>query len=475
MNPPKHLLSGVKWGSMGSLLNFLLALFFSVILARMLGPTQSGLFALSFLPVQFFTTFDTFALSTILIQEKTIADNKIATFQKWFWIFGALFWGFCALIAPLLALFFQEQQLIPLILLNGIVFFIYPIGRISEIVLRRNINLKPIVQADWHGTILGGILAVLLASYMPSAFALAAFWLGRILFRNLKIRQQYPLPNASNAATWQDIKALRPLMMAYSGAEMLAYAKLALPAFWIGKQYGAEMLAFYRLATNTVQMPVSILSDFMNKTLLPIISGFKNDGRAKAKTGKWSLNGILWLSFPFVLSFSIFSEALIQLVYGADWQFAGTLLQYLSVLVLLSSLQNFFTFLFQGLGQGKSDLTMHAIGLISMIVALLMGTNQPIEWMVLYTSLAFLPPVCYGYVLMKRATPYKERFGLPVLGFLVALCLLIPPLWLLKTLLSPLPPLFTVLLLGIAVLFAWIGSSFWFGKKYLLQFWRFFR
>ena len=474
-NALKPTFKEIKWGGMGSFFNFLIALIFAVILARKVGPVQSGLFALSFLPIQFFITFEAFALSTILIQQKSLSDAEIWSFGKWFWACGALFFAICAALSPFMAWFYTEPQLIPLMLVNALIFFVNPLGRIQDILLRRTLQSKTLATADWHGTFLGGLLALIVVQYSATAWALVAFWLLRFLIRNLKIRENLGAPQQIPPFSMAQVKRFKKLSLAYTGAEALAYFKLALPAFWIGKQHGAEVLAFFRLAQNTAQMPVSILGDFMNKTLMPIISGFQENGKAKAKTSKWSLAGILWLSFPFLLAFTVYPEELIYVVYGQKWATAALFLRMIGVLVVLGSLQNFFIFLFHGLGQGTLDLKMQIIGACSMVVALWLSYQQSVYVLALATTCSLLVPIAYGYFCMRKATPYQERFLLPFLLFITAFAILAFVLWQFKVFLMIFPPFLKLLLLSFLTLILWLFGSFWLGKKYVLQVFNFIR
>jgi O-antigen/teichoic acid export membrane protein len=466
--------STLKWGSLGSLFNFLLALFFAIILARTVGPLESGIFALSYLPVQLLSTFDGFAMVTILVQQKSISDTALWGFRRWFWYCGIAFFVFCALLAPLLAWYYHEPRLLGLTLLNACFFFISALGRIEDILMRRHLESKKMARADAYGTFIGGTIAAITATYYPQAFVLCIFWLLRILIKNLILRSYFTAPQkvTLDVAT---LKSLKGLMQSYTFAEIFSSLRLALPAFWIGKQHGAEVLAFFRLAQNTAQMPVSIIGDFLGKTLVGWVSKSTTTLGIQLKTINWAVSGILWLSFPFMVAFAVFPEEIIAVLYGKSWLPAAPLLRFLLLFVVLNSLLHFVTFLLHGLGKGNIDAKLHLIGFCAMLLCLFFTHTQPLNILVLATTLSLMPAIGYGFYQLQQIYALKNRFIWKGIGFVLYVAFGVGVLFLLKTSIFWLPNLIKLFILANALLLLWLASSFWIGKKYLLQFWKIFR
>src|SRR6266446_8999686 len=81
-------ISAALWGASGSVVQLVLQFGIQVVLARLLGPEQYGLFAMAAIVISL-GGFFTFGIATGLIQKRTVTDEDVRFANFWQLFVGA--------------------------------------------------------------------------------------------------------------------------------------------------------------------------------------------------------------------------------------------------------------------------------------------------------------------------------------------------------------------------------------------------
>ena len=122
-------------------LSFSLALFSTMVLARLLTPRDFGLIALVAPVTGFLGIFLEMGLSAATIQKVDVTDRQISTL---FWVntlAGLCLMGVVALLAPVLAWFYQDQRVVAITLAFGAVFLVNGMAVQHRALLQRQMKL----------------------------------------------------------------------------------------------------------------------------------------------------------------------------------------------------------------------------------------------------------------------------------------------------------------------------------------------
>src|SRR5436190_24205855 len=95
------------WGASGSTLQLALQFGIQVVLARLLGPEQYGLFAMAAIVISL-GGFFTFGMASGLIQKRTVTDQDVRFVNFWQLFVGAVVAMAVFLLAETAAGFFQD-------------------------------------------------------------------------------------------------------------------------------------------------------------------------------------------------------------------------------------------------------------------------------------------------------------------------------------------------------------------------------
>src|SRR3989338_1298272 len=98
--------SGIKWQVINKIAQKVISVGTFAVLARILGPSIFGLFALAFVAIDGFQIIKSFGLDSALINRKDNIDEAADTAYVLIQAQGIILFTVCFLVAPLAALFF---------------------------------------------------------------------------------------------------------------------------------------------------------------------------------------------------------------------------------------------------------------------------------------------------------------------------------------------------------------------------------
>src|SRR5438067_2428154 len=143
-------ISAVLWGASGSAVQMVLQFGIQVVLARLLGPDQYGLFALALVVI---TLCNYFALNLVaaLIQKRDLSEDDIRFITFWQVTIGAAVAASVYLGAGTAAGFFHEPRVAPLLEAMAIVCLLQAAAGVPLSLLTRELELKSMYLANIAG------------------------------------------------------------------------------------------------------------------------------------------------------------------------------------------------------------------------------------------------------------------------------------------------------------------------------------
>lgn len=307
------------WSGLASIVRFGLVLISQVVMARLLGPEQFGLFATSLVVVFFSSYFAEIGLAYGLIQKKTVDDADIRFVFTWQAILGA---AVCAIVyfgAPLFAAFFGDDRLIPLLRLLSITCLLNALSATASALLKRGMNFKVTNLANVVSYGVGFILVGMpLALSGVKAEALVIAYLVQVCL-SLAI-----LYNAQR-------HAVRPMfwhpeargMLRFGGTvlstNLLNWALTSLDRVVIGRMLSITAVGLYSTASNIVNMPAMTLASMLQPVLYSASSSVQND-RERVRSGLYKMCGfVLVFLMPMFVSIAAVAPTFVQALYGSKW------------------------------------------------------------------------------------------------------------------------------------------------------------
>ena len=130
-NIKKKFVESVKWNFIGLIVKMVFQISFTIILTRLLSPSDFGLFAIGMMVIVFGNMVSDFGLGSALIQKKELTEEDIRFVFTLQIIFGLFLTMIGYGISPFVASFFNNIEAESVIVVLSLVFIIQAVGLTS--------------------------------------------------------------------------------------------------------------------------------------------------------------------------------------------------------------------------------------------------------------------------------------------------------------------------------------------------------
>lgn len=248
----------------------------SIILARLLVPEDYGKIALITVFTTIMQVFVDSGLGTALIQKKDADDLDFSSVFYFNFAVCLILYAVMFLAAPLIATFYNDTSLVPVIRVISLTIVISGVKGIQQSYVSRNMMFKRFFYSTLGGTIFSAFLGIGLAYAGFGMWAIVIQQLSNtamdtlILWITVKWRPK-------KMFSWKRLKCLLSF-----GWKMLASALLDtfynnIRSLIIGKMYSSSDLAFYNQGDKLPAVVVNNINTSIDSVLLPTLSREQDD------------------------------------------------------------------------------------------------------------------------------------------------------------------------------------------------------
>lgn len=285
------------------------------LLTVFLDPKIFGIFYLVSAFVNFFSYFSDVGLAAALIQKKE--DIKDKDLKTTFFVQQVLVLILLILIfslSPLVKNWYGlSQSSIYLLYAIGISFFLSSLKTIPSILLERNLKFNLLVIPQILETLVFNLIVVILAW---RGFGLSSFtW--AVLARGVVglVAMYFVSPwKIGFAFSKESLRRLLRFGVPYQTNTVLAVIKDDLMTIFLGKIVGTVGLGYLGWAKKWSEMPLRFFMDNVLKVTFPAFSRLQDEKEHLKKALEKSIFFLSFLTFPFLVGFSVLASDLVQII-----------------------------------------------------------------------------------------------------------------------------------------------------------------
>jgi len=389
-------IGGMSWSLLAQLIVQGFSLIITAILARLLTPTDYGLIGMVMVFVGFARLFSKLGFGQALIQKIDISDKHLSSV---FWLniaIGGMLTILLVLSSPLIANFYREPQLVPLLITISITFLITPCNIVQRSILQRELNFRTLSLLRISSNIVAGIIAVIMA------FRGFGVW---SLVTQILVSSFVEVVATWFVVTWRpqfrfDYLAVRSLLrysLNFSGYTFVDYWARNADNLLIGRYLGTSMLGIYSRAYSLMLLPISQIFVVVSQVMYPVLAKIQEDIDKVRNVYIRATGLLMFVSAPIMLGLWALAQPFIGFYLGPNWNEVVPILQYLCIVGLIRTLTITGKWVFQSQGHVHTMFRWEifrtsiviagfAIGIISY------GTLEKVVQIYLLVSLLFLVP-----------------------------------------------------------------------------------
>ena len=277
-----HTVTGVLWAGGARVGQQMLQFGVTIVLARLLGPSDFGLFAMIAVFAGFASLLVDFGLSAALVQRKAVEERHLSTA---FWMnlaAGAALTALMAAAAPAIAAFYGEPRLLTLTLVLSCNFLLASPVIVQAAILYRSMNFRRLAAIETFAAVVAGGLAIAAAVYGLGVWSLAVQVLGREPTVRLVALWLVTSWRPSFRVDRQAARELWGYSSHLAGFSTLNYWTRNLDNLLVGRFVGPYGLGIYSRAYSTMMLPLTPGLAVVSRVMFPALARIQDDhGRVK--------------------------------------------------------------------------------------------------------------------------------------------------------------------------------------------------
>ena len=180
-NMKDRAISGVGWSAADAFLGKGVTFIVGIVLARLLTPSEYGLFGICTIFVSVLSVVVDSGFSSALIRKKEVSEGDYSTMFVLNILLSVLLYFLLFLCSPYLASFFGHSELIELIRAMGLILIIQALSIVQVTELSRRIDFKTKTKASLSSSIISGIIGIGMAYYGYGVWSLVGQQISRQL------------------------------------------------------------------------------------------------------------------------------------------------------------------------------------------------------------------------------------------------------------------------------------------------------
>lgn len=318
-------LAAVFWGAGGTVLRLLLQISAQVVLARLLGPEQYGIFAIGATVISFSAFLSDIGLAYGLIQKTEVTPRDVRFVFTWQVIMGAVVTGMVWWGAGHIAAFFGEPRAKPIIEVLSALCMLNALAAPSLNLLKRQLDFKHIQIAQLASYGAGYIVVgIPLAMAGQQVWALVAAWLVQAGLNLALLYRATGHPMVP--LIWHEQARAQS---GYGGAVLLTnlvnWLINNIDRVIVGRSFGSRDIGLYATSYNLFYNPTASALGVVQPVFFAASSRVADD-RQRIERGYRSLLAFVSaLVLPVFVVVAVMAEPFVALLYGPQWQAAAAL------------------------------------------------------------------------------------------------------------------------------------------------------
>lgn len=290
----------------------------SVILARMLTPTDIGIFSMSAILISFAHVFRDFGVFSYIVKEKEVTEQTIRTalgvLLVTSWTVGAILFFTSGLWSG----FFNTPEVSDVVKVLAIGFFFIPFGSIPYALLTRNLEVKRTSK----------VMVVSVVTYFFTTIALAYTGHGHMtmawanLVNIIVTGAAYhwysttPMPWLPSLKGWKKITHFGTGTIVTS---TVAALDTALPDVMLGKMSTPAAVGYFSKAASAVSLPYTVLKSTIDYFALPYLSKLHHANEDMAAAIQQASSYISVVIIPAMVWMTVMDREIILFLFGPQW------------------------------------------------------------------------------------------------------------------------------------------------------------
>lgn len=311
-------LRGTVWVFSSQAAQQVMSLARSIILARLLAPSDFGVMSLVFVSISALTIFTEMGIPQALVQSQDLDDDLLHTA----WILSLARGALLSLVifasAPLAAEFFRTPLLTSIMRVMALVQMLNGLNSLGPALLQRSLDFRALAYFTLGYEFVGLVAATLAAILLRSVWAIV---IGAIASAIAAVVLSYflhpyrPRLRFTRRSAGQLVHFGKHL----TGASIVGYLCNMGDNAYIGRVLGTEAVGFYDLAYRLGNLPANSITSVFSRVTFPAFSSIQADLDRTRRLYLRGLHYVALVAVPACGAMLALAPFVVGVLYGSKW------------------------------------------------------------------------------------------------------------------------------------------------------------
>jgi PST family polysaccharide transporter len=332
----RSLVRGIAWTGGMRWATQLLAWASTLVVARLLAPSDYGLVGMAMVYIGLVQLVNEFGIGVAIVQRRGLTEEQVARLGGLALLVGGGFVTVSIAASSLVARAFGEPAVRAIVVVSSLTFLTGALQVVPRALLARDLDFRRVAWADGVEALVTTAVTLTLAALGAGYWALVLGPLaGRStsacllnIWRAHRLAWPFPFGTIAGAVTfgWQVVVASVAWYL-YNNADFAV----------VGRVLGAAALGAYTLGWNVAGIPVERVSALLGAVTPAVFSAVQHDQSALQRYLRSLTQGLSLVTFPAAVGIALTADQFVLAVLGARWRPAILPLQLLALSAALRS------------------------------------------------------------------------------------------------------------------------------------------
>jgi teichuronic acid exporter len=389
--------AGLRW--IGQLVSWCATLY----AVRVLTPGDYGLVAMAAIPIGFARLVENFGLESVVLQDRTLANEQVARLAGLGIVLSLGLISIFAVASPVLAGFFHEPTLRPMIIALSITFLFDALQIVPRALLQRDLQFQQLAVVNFVQVCASATVLVVAAGAGFGPWSLIANTIVGALVTLILVLRLRPY---AVAIPRQVASLLRPLMAGWRVlvAHTAWYGYSNADSAIVGRILGKDDAGIFSIALVLANVPTQEMASVMGRVVPGVFTRSQSDQELLRRYFLLLTEGLSYLALPIATGIALTADTIVAVLFGEQWLAATGPLRILCAYVAFHVMQMLAPHVIMWTGHFRAIMWLNLFALAIMPPAFLVGIQWGLEgvawaWVVAY-PIAMLPGLILNHRLL---------------------------------------------------------------------------
>lgn len=370
----KSVTSGLLWTYAERITAQFITIVVTIILARIIAPAEYGLISIVSIFISIANSFVISGFGNSLIQKKNADELDFSTVFYFSVVLATITYFIIFIAAASIASFYDMPQLVIVFRVMGIRIPVAAINSVQHAYISKKMEFKKFFFSTLGGTVVSGIVGIILAYNGFGIWALVAQYLTNTIINTFVLwftagwRPKYIF-------SFQRMKSLFSYGWKIMCVGVMTTLYSNLRNLVIGKRYSSADLAYSEKGEQFASTIAGNINSSITKVLFPVLSNYQDDrAQLKRMVGR-SINVGTYVLFPVLFGFAVVADSFVSVFMTDEWLGCVPYIRIMCAVYALQPLQTASLQCIKALGKSSLylslDIIKKVVGLVVLIVSIL--------------------------------------------------------------------------------------------------------